>query len=456
MNIKLLINYLRPSAWGGYALGRKLTGATLGSLVLALSSKTMMLVASVLLGRILGPHGFGIYSTAMAVMLLLNVPTTFGLPILVVRMLAAYAVREQWGHMRGLLRYANIVVLTLTVSFAMLVFLIVARMRHSIGLSYVHALWWTMALLVVLSINDLRSAALRGLHHVVIGQLPDFVIMPVLFLLSLGLWVISDHGVAHSMTPAVAIALRFVATFGACAIGIVFLRNRLPRLMRRATPEYEISSWLRASGPLLLIGSLTIINTQTDVIMLATLRSADSAGIFRAASRGAELVGFSIAVANMAIQPTISRLYWNGDIERLQRVAMTAARLTLLIALPVSLVLIIFGRILLGFLFGSNFESGAEVLTILCLGQVVSAAAGMTSSLLNMTGHERDSARGMMIGAATNVLLNLALIPPLGMTGAAIASGISLVTWNGILIERVVKKLGIDPTALGLLIKNNG
>lgn len=58
-----------------------------------------------------------------------------------------------------------------------------------------------------------------------------------------------------------------------------------------------------------------------------------------AAARGAELVAFSLVVVNMAIQPTISRLYAAGEMQRLQRVITTAARVTVALALPAALIL---------------------------------------------------------------------------------------------------------------------
>jgi O-antigen/teichoic acid export membrane protein len=68
-----------------------------------------------------------------------------------------------------------------------------------------------------------------------------------------------------------------------------------------------------------------------------------------------------------------------------------------------------------------------------------------------MTGHERDAAFGITVGATANVILNALLIPRWGMEGAAIATGFSLLLWNVILVVRTRQRLGIRPTALGFV-----
>ena len=54
-----------------------------------------------------------------------------------------------------------------------------------------------------------------------------------------------------------------------------------------------------------------------------------------------------------------------------------------------------------------------------------------------------------MFAAVLNLVLNLLLIPAFGIVGAAVASAISLISWNLILAVLVYRRLGIHSTALG-------
>ncbi|WP_158590788.1 polysaccharide biosynthesis C-terminal domain-containing protein [Salinisphaera sp. LB1] len=437
---------LRRLAVGDSLLYRHLVGAAAGSFLLSLSAKALTLISSVLLARWLGSAGYGVYSSALAVLLMLGVPTTLGLPILVVRLLASYRVNEEWGLMRGLLQRVNLLVLLLSVILAGLGSAVVWALGDR--LSSGHALLWAMGLLPLTALGALRSAALRGLHHIVLGQLPENVVMPGLFLGLLASW--NFAGLA--LTPESVLALRFAAVAAAFVVGAWLLIRRLPSAMLRAEPCYDTATWARAAIPLLFLGGMSIINTQTDVLMLAGIHGAASAGVYRAASRGAELVAFSLVVINMAIQPTISHLYTAGETQRLQRVLTAAARGALAMALPLALVLALFGKTILRLVFGDEFESGALCLAILCGAQVINAGAGPVALILNMTGHERDSVVGMTIGAVVNVVLNAIFIPLWDVDGAALATGLSLVSWNFALVALVRRRTGLSSTVLNSVL----
>ncbi|MGH7006216.1 MAG: polysaccharide biosynthesis C-terminal domain-containing protein, partial [Alphaproteobacteria bacterium] len=87
-------------------------------------------------------------------------------------------------------------------------------------------------------------------------------------------------------------------------------------------------------------------------------------------------------------------------------------------------------------------------LVILAVGQLVNVSMGSVASLLNMTGHERDTTRIIFVGATLNVVLNVSLTPIWGMTGAAIATASGLIIWNLIMRHQVRKRTGIEPSPI--------
>ncbi|MCX7847292.1 MAG: polysaccharide biosynthesis C-terminal domain-containing protein, partial [bacterium] len=89
----------------------------------------------------------------------------------------------------------------------------------------------------------------------------------------------------------------------------------------------------------------------------------------------------------------------------------------------------------------------------LCCGQVVNACAGSVALLLTTTGHESEALKGVTLGAVINVIGNAILIPRLGITGAAIGTAVSTVVWNVALAVYVYKRLGINPTIFGGLVR---
>lgn len=432
------------------SLRRHLTQAAAGSAALALTSKLLTLLTSILLARWMGALDYGVYATAMALVTLLTVPTGLGLPTLVVRLLASYRVHQQWDLMRGLLVRGNQVVFSASLVIALIAVAVIWGLGNRLSLVQTTVYILAMALIPLTALGAMRSAALRGLHHVVEGQLPESLVIPVLFVALLAAWSATDF----EPSPQAAVGLRLGAVFVAFVVGAWLLLRRLPTPARLATPCYETMTWARAAVPLLFLGGMSIINTQADVLMLAAMQGPESAGVYQAAARGADLVVFSLMVVNTAVQPTIARLYAAGSMQHLQRVITIAARAALTASLPVALVLSLFGQPILSGLYGHSFGSGALCLAILCGAQVINAAAGPVALILNMTGHERESAIGVAVGAIVNVVLNATLIPIWNIEGAALATGLSLVTWNVVLISFLRWRTGLFSAAVGKLITN--
>jgi O-antigen/teichoic acid export membrane protein len=150
----------------------------------------------------------------------------------------------------------------------------------------------------------------------------------------------------------------------------------------------------------------------------------------------------------MPLAPVVAELYARGEKERLQRLITKSAWAALLGSLPIALGMILFGRWVL-LIFGKDFTGGNTALAILSAGQLVNVGMGSVALLLNMTGHERDTARGVGIAALANIILNAALIPLWNINGAAAASAISLAIWNILLAWWVYKRIGICSIAFG-------
>jgi len=250
------------------------------------------------------------------------------------------------------------------------------------------------------------------------------------------------------MSPARAMAIHAAAAFCAYLVGIALLRRGLPAPVRKGRPDYRTAAWLKTLLPLTLLAGMEMINNQVDVVLLGFLRTAGEVGIYRVAWQVSLPVVFTLTAVNLVVAPHFARAWQNADKQRLQRLATWSARVAASLAIPAAAVLIGFGTPLLGFVFGREFAAGGAALTILCIGQLCNAAAGSVGTILNMTGHERDTMLGIGIAAVTNVTLNLLLIPPFGIVGAATATTVSMVLWNLILFRRVRHRLGIVSAAL--------
>jgi O-antigen/teichoic acid export membrane protein len=247
--------------------------------------------------------------------------------------------------------------------------------------------------------------------------------------------------------PQVAMGLQVVVAGILLVIGLVLLASRLPGRAKGIRARYHTRHWLGRLMPFTLLGGAGLLIMQADVLILGLFRPAEEVGIYRVAVQGAMLVTFGLQAVNAVTPPEFARSYRQGDRDRLQKLASSSALLALLFALPVGLIFIAAGGSILAWVFGSGFAAGHLPLAILTIGQMGNVAAGSVGYLLNMTGHENDTARVMVLACVLNVGLNLALIPPMGATGAAVATALSLAFWNVVLYRLARKRIAINPSA---------
>jgi O-antigen/teichoic acid export membrane protein len=188
-----------------------------------------------------------------------------------------------------------------------------------------------------------------------------------------------------------------------------------------------------------------VINNRTDAIMLGIMQGNESVGLYNVANRGAMLISFILVAVNQSLAPSIAKLYAEGNLSKLQSIITKSSRTIIFGSLPIALILIIFGKWFL-LIFGSEFTAAYLTLVILSFGQLINATMGSVGLLLDMTGHERDTAVGVGTTAILNIILNALFIPIWGVNGAAIATAISTIAWNIILFFYVKKRLGITPS----------
>lgn len=425
---------------------KQLLRGGIGSLFTKAASMLLTLTLTILLARTIGAEGYGIYSYVFALVSILAIPAQLGLPTLVVRETAKAGINEEWASIKGIWHWADVVTGILSGLLLLVSGAIVWWFSDYFTSLQIITFIWGILLVPLIALGNLRAAALRGLRHVVQGQLFNHVLR--LGLLSFFVIFFACLSPQNSLTASQAMALHVFAAALAFAVSTVWLRCISPSEIRRSISLcYKHRIWLSSIIPLALFSSMQLIKNYTDILMLGYFSTATDVGIYRIAVQGASLVAFGLGAANMVVAPYFSQLYAQGNKLQLQKILTMSTRAILGMAIPVVLVLVLFGQYILSFVFGNTYAVGATALSILSIGQLVNAAMGSVGLLLNMAGYERYVAKVSAITAVLNLVLNFVLIPPLGMSGAAIATSIALATWNIMLWYVTKKHLGINSTA---------
>ncbi len=409
-----------------------------GSLTLKVASAGLGLLLAIVLARTLGPEGYGVYAFALSLVTLLAIPAQMGLPILLVREIARYQQRREWGLLRGILTRANQGALAISITLGLAAAGMAWGPWSDLDPLQLETFAWALALLPLIALGNLRGAALRGLRRIVPGLLPELALRPGLLLAAVGV-----AAIIGILTPPVAMALHVAAAAVAFIIGALLLLRSLPAQARRSRPEFDTRRWAYSLLPLSLLAGMQVINSQTGVVLLGLLRTPEDVGLYRVAVQGATLVTFMLTAINLVIAPHIAHLHASGDRRRLQKMITRSARLALLAALPTAAVFVFFGDKVLGAVLGAAYVPAYVPLAILCVGQLFSAAMGPVVLILNMTGHERDSAKVVAATATVNVGLCASLIPGFAGLGAAIASAAALIVKSSLLAVLAYRRTGL-------------
>lgn len=432
-----------PEGWFGRLTASQTARSGVWSLLIRISFAFLTFAGSAILARLLGVSGFGLYSWAFALVTLLSVPSQFGLPVLVTRETARGMAEGDPGIVRGSWSWAGRITLWTSFAIIFLTLAVVALSGSSFSGERFATLAWGLVLIPLMALGNLRGAALRGLRRVVAGQLPEFVLRPGLLVVLvplMALWL-------GPLTPSDAMAAHVAAAAFAFLIGAWLLWRWTPASIRTAAPRIDSHGWFRSTLPLAFTQQMQTVNRQAAVILLGFLLLEADVGIYRVAAQVSLLSALGLQAANNVVAPRFARLHARGDMARLQRTATLSARAILLLSLPVTAGFVIAGRPFLTIVFGPEYAPAYWPMVVLLFGQFVNSASGSVGALLNMTGYERDTARGVAISVVSNVVLNLALIPILGVMGAAVATAASLVIWNLLLMRSVRRRLGIRSSA---------
>ncbi|MBS1547959.1 MAG: flippase [Bacteroidetes bacterium] len=402
------------------------------------------------IARRFGPEGNGYYNLFTAWMAVLGVLATLGLSSSNVRSVAEYSAKGEWGRLRPL----HNGVLRAVVPFAVLLGLGFLAWRQLAATGMVgdggipSPVMLAMALVVPFSAVLLVNVEfIRGMKRVAVSELLRSP--AVLGLTFLAVLVIPGG-------PMAPVAANAVIT-GCCALlGLYLVRRYLGRIEARyqARPlPINMREHLLLALPMIVTALASSLNGRLDTIMLAWYRPSEVIGIYGTAVKISIGIEFVIGAIKTIAMPKIAEMYHSGRHKELRETLDYAAKLVFWTTAPVTLVLMVFARPIMGFV-GPEFAEGALVLRIMTLAHFISASSGMVGAFLNMTGSQVAFSRIVVTAVALNVGLNLLLIPTYGMTGAAMAAGTTLSLWNIAAAIFIYRKHGINMYYIPWLTKH--
>lgn len=414
-----------------------------GSVIVNVANKILTLIIGIILVRVLGKSDYGTYSYVFSIVQILLIPTEFGVTNLIVRETANSISLVKYELANGVLRWSFKLVIITSSLIIVLAISISALSKSLFSVAELNTLFWGLSIIPFYAIIHLIGASLRGQKKIVVGQIPDLLLLPGFFSILLFLTFLFDTELSFTG----AMVLRSFSTIFASLISVIIFIAKTPSEIISSPPITLGSRWRKSAISMGLSSGLNTIRNKASIILMGFFVSSANIGVFQVAISTAALSVMILEIINSILAPQFASLYTQNHTRKLQRVVTFASRVTFICTLLISIIFIIFGRNLLTIVFGDDLIDAYPTLIVLLLGQIINSYFGSVGFLLNMTGHEKEVMKAASISTFINLLLVLVLTQIWGNIGTAIAMTISLVFSQIVMSHYVKKFIGISSRA---------
>ncbi len=391
---------------------------------------------SVLLARILGAEEAGVYYLALTISTVVWMVGCFGLENSLLKYVSANAARSEWTKVKGVYNKAIILGSLVSFSLSISLFFLAPFLAESVFFkpSLEFPLKYMALAVLPMTMVLLHSEAIKGIKRIRDSQIINGVAVPVFSLLGLSI-LGQKYGV-----PGVSLLYLAAAIIAAIAGRMIWV-YATPQLANMKA-EFSGRALISTCMPLLVVSISYMVIQWSATFALGVWGTNADVGIYSIALRTANLTSFVLLSVNSIVAPKFSELYSCGKLDELAETARKSTLLMLLIASPILFVFLLVPNHVMA-IFGPGFKDSGYILSIISVGQFVNVATGSVAYLLVMTGREVLMRNNAVFMAVFAVILNLILVPLLGVLGAAIASAISMAMINLISLYLVWKSLKI-------------
>lgn len=386
-------------------------------------SAVLALGSQVLLARWMGRFEYGVFIYVWTWVVMIGSLSDMGLSSAARRFIPEYTERGERAHLRGFLSGSRWLAFGISVGISAAGAVAVWLLAPRLDPFSVVPLYLACATIPVWGLGQIQTGIAQSYDWPNLALIPFYIVRQVAMTALMGLawWVGAPTGAVIAM--AVSMATSWIVTLAQGA----WLQRRLNARIERGPSRQNVHTWLAVSVPIFVVESFYLLLTYVDVLALEHLGSPQEVAVYFAGARLLAVVAFVYYAIAGVTTHKFTQYHVNGDHVRLRKFFAETARWTFWPSLVLCAGILALGRPLLS-LFGAGFEAGFSAMLILSVGMLARAAVGPAERLLNMLGDRKPCAAIYALAFAVNLALCIALIPRLGIDGAAAATSTALLT----------------------------
>lgn len=201
--------------------------------------------------------------------------------------------------------------------------------------------------------------------------------------------------------------------------------------------------YLRESAPMTVVGATGLLERNIDTLMLANISGPETAGKYFIVTRMSALAMMPLQAFNATNSRRLSRLISISDKQKLTKICRKISVYSAAIVGVILLSVIALGPWLLG-LFGKAYQDAWMPLAILLASWLLRSLMGPVNLVAVLSGHSNWSAKAASLSLVGNMLLNVVLIPIIGIYGAILATVVSRLARSWAISRYLRRQLGVD------------
>jgi O-antigen/teichoic acid export membrane protein len=423
------------------------SGVIAGAIKLA--SAGLSFAMFVVVALVTDERQFGLYSAAYAGASLVSFFATIGQQSTVLRFWPQYASAGKLGIANRLMaRALMIIVGSLLVSSAAIVLI-----GFIPGFSEKTPEWLplcvaTALLSMALGWSEFASGAFRAKSQLIAALLPRDVVWRAVVIVVVGAMYLmqmrTDAVTATFITAGLLLLATAPQAFALARDTLRLERAQLTAEQKAEFTQVTLGLWGATSIPPAL--------AQVSTLLVAAILGPEAAGAVFVADRTTRLVLLALTGINQALAPEISSAFYSGDRGHVQRITSLTALGASAVALSILVVFLFFGTFVLG-IFDPAYATPQThaILMILGIGASFAAACGPIELLLQLTGLHNQLMKVLLIFNALGLAITAVATYSFGPIGAAASIAGTLIAWNVIAVVIARRRIGVDPSLLGLI-----
>lgn len=400
----------------------------------------------IVVSRYLGPENYGLLTLGDMVMNLGYLVALIGLDVGLVRHLAYYKEKGDISRLKG--SFWGTIIVSVLLSSILIFLLILFSQYIAIGLFKNPKF---IPVLIIFSLAIPLSILVRIISQTLLAfkkQSYDFYATVLgrdlsSFLLVIFITLVGGTVIGISLTYLLALGISI-------GVGYLFLEKKVfPFLRNKVKPLFEFKERIFFSLPLFFSAVFISIMQWIDTFFLGYLRSIKEVGIYNVALPLAASMGIFLASFSRVFYPIIAGMIARKQEQEIPGIYTMITKWIFMLSFPILSLIILFPNRIIQIFFGSEYLPGSLALVILSLAYFINIITGPTFETL-ISFKKTKTVFWLNAGAVSvNIILNLILIPLYGITGAALATGITIgfrEIISFILVKRLIGlKLRIKP-----------